>query len=247
MKFLALIPWIAVAIASANPEPSAASADGQSRTWLGLKLCKPDATLVAQVPSLPQGVGFVVHSVEAESPAASAGIREFDILWKLNDQLLINQAQLATLLRLHNPGEEITLSGFRAGKPMQVCLKPGTAPVASPPFPPDLVDSVILPDSSGVPIRVVNRAEQTASYSTEDGSLEIQLVDASFHIQITSPDGKSIYHGKIDRNSDQSGIPRQWRRRVSALCRGLEHVIANPAPVLQPRPRVVPPSPKIAH
>ena len=88
------------------------------RAWLGLEVSKPDETITAHLPDLPQGIGFVIRSIEKGGPAETAGLRDLDVICKFNDQLLVNESQLAALLRLANPGEEVKLTGFRAGKPL---------------------------------------------------------------------------------------------------------------------------------
>ena len=70
----------------------------------------------------------MVKSIDDGGPAQAAGLTEFDLLWKIGDQMLVNEAQLATLLRLSKPGEEVILAGFRGGKPLEVKLKLGEAP-----------------------------------------------------------------------------------------------------------------------
>lgn len=227
-----------------EPPPGiSAEAVAAPRAWLGLQVSKPDATLTAQLPSLPPGIGFVVRSIDADGPAATAGLQEFDILWKLGDQMLVNEAQLAALLRLHKPGDEIAFSGFRAGKPLEITLKLGTAPATARPFPGDLVDSVILPGGCGGPMRVVNRSDRTASYTTDEGSAEVRRENSIYQITINDPDGNPLYRGELTSANDMQKVPREWRRRVSALCRGLDHVLdGHLAAPRQPRPRVVPPA-----
>ena len=66
--------------------------------------------------SLPEGVGLVVDFVEEDSPAKTAGLKQYDILTKLNDQVLVNAHQLAVLVRSFKPGEEVKLTLIRGGK-----------------------------------------------------------------------------------------------------------------------------------
>src|SRR5258708_1330287 len=54
---------------------------------------------------LPKGVGLIVEHVEPKSPAEAAGIKQYDVLHKIGDQLLVNAHQLAVLVRMHKPGE----------------------------------------------------------------------------------------------------------------------------------------------
>ena len=69
---------------------------------------------------LPTGVGMVIDFVESNSPAESAGLKQYDILHKLDNQLLINAHQLAVLVRLHKPGEEVSLTVIHQGQPKEI-------------------------------------------------------------------------------------------------------------------------------
>jgi hypothetical protein len=226
---------------SQDKHPSWKSCDAP-RTWLGLKLAKPDDAVTVHVPSLPPGIGFTVTAVEKDGPAAAADLKEFDLLWKLGDQMLVNEGQLATLLRLSKPGDEVELSIFRAGKPMAVTLKLGEAPVENKPFPGDLVDAAIMPGECGGPMRVINVSDKLASYSNEEGRAEVWREGAIYKVKITNPNEELIYQGDIPADGALEQIPDDWRRRVYALRRGLRHALeGRMLPQRQPRPRVVPP------
>ena len=113
----------------------------------------PDA--VREQLDLPDGVGLLVDSVEPGSPAAAAGLKRFDILTRLNDQIVCNADQLATLIKLRKPGP-VPLTILRGGRErkIQVTLPqadpaddeaplaeapgpaPGFAPGQAPGFPP---------------------------------------------------------------------------------------------------------------
>lgn len=212
------------------------------QAWMGLKVAKPDATVTAQVPSLPPGVGFVVKSVDDGGPAQVAGLTEFDLLWKIGEQLLVNEAQLATLLRLSKPGEEIVVSGFRGGKPLEVKLKLGEAPALQQPFPGEMVESAIIPGGCPGPMRLVNVADKTASFSNDEGRAVVQRSGEFFHVKIESSSEELIYEGEISSNGKLDVVPEDWRRRVHVLCRTLDQALAGGMmPQRQPRPRVVPP------
>ena len=124
--------------------------------WLGLSVSKPDAVTTTQLPELPQGVGFVVNGITEGGPAEKAGIRKHDLFWKMNDQMLVNEGQLATLLRLSAPGDEVTVSLFREGKSLdfKVTLGEGEAVRRM------LVDSVIRPDDGAM--RIMDLEEKKA-------------------------------------------------------------------------------------
>lgn len=213
------------------------------QAWLGLQVSRPDESITAQLPSLPPGIGFVVRSIDTDGPAEAAGLREFDVLWKLGDQMLVNEGQLAALLRLSKPGDEIELAGFRAGQPLDVKLTLGEAPVGKFPFPGDLADAAILPGECGGPMRVVNVAERLASYSTDAGRAEVRKEGAIYKVKIHGPKEEVIFDGDLPPGEALDAIPQEWRRRVHALRRGLDHALdGRMMPTRQPRPRVVPPA-----
>lgn len=211
--------------------------------WLGLQLDKPDATITAHLPLLPHGIGFVIKAVDDNGPAKTAGLQELDLLWKFNDQMLVNEGQLAALLRLSKPSDDVTLSGFRAGQPLVVTLKLGEAPVMKRPFPGDLLDSAILPGECGGPMRVVNVADRLATYSTDEGNAEVRREGEVYKVKIHGPKEELIYQGDLPADGSLEQIPESWRRRVHALRRGLDHALeGRMMPSRLPRPRVIPPA-----
>jgi hypothetical protein len=87
----------------------------QKGAWLGLTTSQPPAALRHQL-KLPDGTALVVDFVQPKSPADQAGLKQYDLLTKLNDQLLINSEQLAVLVRTFKSNEEIHLTYFREGQ-----------------------------------------------------------------------------------------------------------------------------------
>ncbi|HEY8749070.1 MAG TPA: PDZ domain-containing protein [Tepidisphaeraceae bacterium] len=87
----------------------------QKGAWLGLTASPPPAALRRQL-KVPDGTALVVDFVQPKSPADQAGIKQYDLLTKLNDQILINAEQLAVLVRTFKPNEEIRLTYFREGE-----------------------------------------------------------------------------------------------------------------------------------
>lgn len=83
----------------------------------------PDS--LRQRVELPPGIGLVVQSVEPGSPAEQAGVKQYDILHKLNDQLLVNMEQLSVLVRTFKPGEEVRLTVVRGGRAQELTARLG--------------------------------------------------------------------------------------------------------------------------
>jgi hypothetical protein len=72
---------------------------------------------------LAPGVGLVVDRVEPDTAAEKAGLKQHDLIEKLDDQMLINPEQLATLLRSRKAGDEVTLAIVRQGEHQSIKAK----------------------------------------------------------------------------------------------------------------------------
>jgi serine protease Do len=86
----------------------------ESVTFLGVAT-SPAGSAMADQLELPKDTGLVVTMVMPDSPAAGV-LKQHDVLVKLDDQLLIEQRQLAVLIRNHKEGDEVTLTYIRGGK-----------------------------------------------------------------------------------------------------------------------------------
>ena len=91
-------------------------------SYLGVSASPPPAVLRKQL-GLAVGMGLVVDFVVPDSPAAKAGLQQYDVLQKLEDQLLVNQEQFSVLVRSHKPGNEVKLTIIRDGKPQTLTAK----------------------------------------------------------------------------------------------------------------------------
>jgi serine protease Do len=91
-------------------------------TYFGVETSQvPD--VVSEQLGLAKGLGLVVEYVEPNSPAASAGIQQNDILKMMNDQILIEPSQLRKLLQTFSEGTEVTFTILRKGKEQKVTTK----------------------------------------------------------------------------------------------------------------------------
>jgi len=262
MKFRAAIPLLLLALSAHAGEellvpgpaaPSVARAPifppGIARapdSWLGVDLAKPDPALASHLPDLPSGVGFIVKAVHAGGPAAAAGIEADDLIWKFNDQLLINEAQLAILLRMHQPGDACTLAIFRSGKPIDIPLTLAPNPGLVPGIASAAAEEALLLNEPG-PMRVVNMADREAYIANAEGRAVVRKDGDGYWLTIENARGEIIHDGRFDRGSSgkcelDNSIPSEWKRRAYALRRGLEHALEGGiSQQRQPRPRVVAP------
>jgi serine protease Do len=91
-------------------------------TFLGVETSQvPD--VVSEQLGLAKGLGLVVEYIVPNSPAASAGIQQNDILKMLNDQILIEPSQLRKLLQTFSEGTEVTLTILRKGQEQKITVK----------------------------------------------------------------------------------------------------------------------------
>ncbi len=92
----------------------------EKMAFLGVATTRVTGTLRAQ---LKLKAGLVVDSVEAKSSAETAGLQVHDIVEKCDDQWLINPAQFIGLIRMHKPGETVTLTLLREGARKKITAK----------------------------------------------------------------------------------------------------------------------------
>ena len=133
-------PQVIIKALGGGMATASAVAEAQPATWLGLAADDLSEDVRAQLP-LPDGAGLVVRHITAGGPAAQAGVQANDILVRLDDQLLVNAAQLRALLRGKKEGDKITLTFLRKGKEQKVTAK--------------LVKKTLPPDEAGV-AQVIN-------------------------------------------------------------------------------------------
>jgi hypothetical protein len=91
-------------------------------TYLGVDTSQVP-TVVSDQLGLAKGFGLVVDYVEPNSPAATAGVQQNDILKMLNDQILLEPSQLRKLLQTFPEGTEVTLTVLRKGQEQKLTVK----------------------------------------------------------------------------------------------------------------------------
>lgn len=87
--------------------------------YLGVVTAPLSPQLRAQL-DLPEGMGLSVEAVAKDSPAEMAGIKQYDVLKKFNDQMLCAQEQLSVLVKAAGKDAKVTLILLRGGKELNV-------------------------------------------------------------------------------------------------------------------------------
>lgn len=125
----AAILAFAASLAGAQPDqnpgpgmtfPGRAKPADEKAPYLGVSTAPVTPALGSQL-GLPKGIGLTIDYVDPKSPAAGT-LQVHDVLHKLNDQLLVDQRQLAILVRSMKAGDKVKLSVFRGGKETTVTV-----------------------------------------------------------------------------------------------------------------------------
>jgi hypothetical protein len=90
--------------------------------YLGIAMMSDDATLQSQL-NLPEGVGLVVREIMPDSPAAAAGLKKYDVIYKFDDQIAVDPGQFEVLVRMHKPGDSVELTVIRQAQPLKITAK----------------------------------------------------------------------------------------------------------------------------
>lgn len=98
---------------------AAAAGEVRKEAFLGVVAGEVAPSVRAQL-ELPEGVGLSVEAVAAGGPAEKAGVRQFDVLHKFNDQVIVSPEQLTTLVKVAGAGTKVPLTLVRGGRPRVV-------------------------------------------------------------------------------------------------------------------------------
>ncbi len=203
--------------------------------YLGIA-AKPADPAVAAASGLPDGIGLAVTFVEPTGPAGVDGaVRAGDLLHMLDDQLLVNTPQMAALVRLHKPGEAITLTVIRDGQSVRVTVKLGGKPRPAAPPPPaagagggdDRIPTLPgvagpdpatgrLPDDPQLPLP----GNARTAVAFDDGTYSARVTaDAAGHktMVVKNADGRQVAAGPVDTLQEWNNFPADVRRHLQAV------------------------------
>lgn len=215
---------------------------GKEEPWLGVRLAKPATALYAQLPKVPKGTGFVVQEMPSNSPAEQAGVKRYDFLWKMDDQLLINEAQFLALLELQKVGDTVRLTIFRGGENIQLEAVLRNRPESEKGR--DLADERVLsPPIPGLPRMEVVLPYRTAELRHGNETVRIFREKDVYQWTVFDDFGLEIDSGRIpvgDEIEVPSGMGKPLQAKLKALIRSYEE--AERRKIRQPRVRRVPTS-----
>ena len=203
----------------------------EKAAWLGLSVSPTPPALRHQL-RLPEGTGLVVDFVQPKSPGDEAGIKQYDLLEKLEDQILINPEQFAVLVRMYKPGDQVKLTLFREGKrdTLSVRLAERQLPRLPEPFFNYLSPNPVGPAPSVYPSPVTTSPRIVGESWKPDGAeRSVMYDDGPTRVVITTADGRNVmtvtdmndkkllFSGPIDTPEQRKELPDRLRKQLERL------------------------------
>lgn len=228
----------------------------EKATFLGIAPKPVPAAEAAQL-KLPSHVGLIVESIVPDSPAAKAGLQQWDVIDKLDDQILINPGQLIVLVRMHKPGDEIKLSVTRKGEHQDVTVKLGEKEL--PPVESELEENGgvehmlmhMLPGGNAAFGEAPATPEAWKNWLMQMQGSSI-WTDGKNTMTLTTKNGKplrlnikdkekTIFDGSVETEVQQKLIPDEFKERFEKMTRELQNhgsmkAMPVPGPVFPPPP-----------
>lgn len=193
--------------------------------WLGVsQFSKPSMAAYAQLPKVPRGTGFLVERVSEGGPAELAGVAQYDVLWKLDDQLLVNQAQFMALLAMRAVGDVVRLTFSRGGENHEVEATLVARPESEKGR--ERADNLVfMPRIPGLPHLEVNTHYQTAVLQKGKEVVRIQRVADHYKWVVFDDFGLEMASGEVAGGKDDDFPPEvkgSLKGKLQALIRSLE-------------------------
>ncbi|MFC1675459.1 S1C family serine protease [Planctomycetota bacterium] len=129
------------------PPPGVACPVGNAQggqCWMGIRTCPVDEQMKASL-GLPMARGVVVTEVFAGSPCIGAGLQNGDVIVRVDNRSLKDEAMLADLLGAKGIGDKMKLSVYRDGKKANIKFSLGPRPGGIQGQPAGLMESLTLP------------------------------------------------------------------------------------------------------
>lgn len=232
------------------------------QAYLGVVTRGAGPDIAAQL-KLGEGFGLIVEDVLPESPAAAAGVQPNDLLRLLDDQLLVNPAQLEALVRRAGKDKEVTLTLLREGTEQKVTVKIGEKmmPVRRPmanaggggdffpqgnPAPRPVRDgNRPYDDYRAGPPRDDASFDRDTRYATDrarvvrrddSGTYEIARGNGTRIFSAKKPDGTLIWKGPVETEEDRQAMPEEVRKKFTEIesSRPLDRLGERPLQPYQP-------------
>jgi serine protease Do len=186
---------------------------------VGIQPLTPDLAQGLNLPSnLPRDRGEVISSVQPGQPAASAGIRQGDVVVRVNNQDVTPDQSLSYLVANVRPGTTIPVELIRDGRRQTVRVRVGTRPSAE-----ELAATEFDPNAEQP---MPGRPSDDAASATAALGLSVQALTPQIARSVgVAQDTRGVVILAVDPSSDAA---------QKGLTRGLVITSANRTPVASP-------------
>lgn len=99
--------------------------------WIGVGISAVPEAVRAQL-DIPEDSGVLIEMAADGSPAAKAGLQEYDVLVKVGDQKIAGMRELVDVVT-GSEGKELTFEVIRQGKRQTIAVTPEERPAHTPP------------------------------------------------------------------------------------------------------------------
>lgn len=232
-------------------------------TYCGISTAEPPPVLIDQL-KLSKGIGLVVDFVEPGSPAEAAGLKQYDVITKMNDQVLANAEQLGVLVRLRKPTDDAKFAVIRQGQATNINVELGekemdveienakAEPFAQDRFfalqangqlatTPGMMNGLVLDGGGGMAVTNVNGEIQKV-WSDDQTVMNLTIKNGK-PVTLVARDkaGKEIFNGPIDTEEQRKALPADLQQKLkSADDAGPMQVgVGDPRGVARARVRVL--------
>lgn len=210
----------------------------EKATYLGIASTSVPAALREQL-KLKKSVGLVVERVERGSPAEQAGVKQYDIVEKLDDQWLINAEQFAGLVRMQEPGAKVTLSIIRQGQPQTVTatlvekelpVAVGTSLLIGDPFGKVFIESPKVNFKFDGPIDPLTRSPRQMIITSAVGQNVLTITRDGDNTRLYAKDvaGNELFNGPVDTEEQWKEVPPDIAAEARRLISGMRLNISVP-------------------
>ena len=188
---------------TAAPRGGVRMAVVRKATYLGVATSPAPEALADQL-KLPKGVGLLVDFVDAKSPAAAAGLRKTDVLMKLDDQLLVNPAQLLVLVRMRKPKDKVALTLVRETEEQKVAAELGESEETTGEIRADCIEWRAATAS-------------TSSFSDGEHTLTLTTTDGQKHLMVMDRAGNLVFNGPVNTPAQRKEAPPDVLKKLETM------------------------------
>lgn len=102
------------------------------RAWLGVSI-NSIAPEDSEIYDLPAVAGVLIQGVTGGGPAEDVGLRQSDVLYSVDGEVVYSPNGLQNLIAQKRPGDDVTLRIYREGSARDIRVRLGEAPLNAPP------------------------------------------------------------------------------------------------------------------